>query len=111
MRRMIEKILNCYGLSVILSRTGSVVRAFLQPVTSESRKARQEICPLGQIPEGQYTYIGPAEPEILVGDQLEFDGKLYLFREVEKLHDSEGPVYSWGLCVEKGGEDSWGIQP
>lgn len=110
MRQMIEKILNCYGLSVLLSRTGSVVRAFLQPVTSESRKTWQEISPLGQVPEGQYTYIGPAEPEVMVGDQLEFNGKLYLFRQVEKMRDGEGPVYSWGLCVEEGGEDQWGIQ-
>ena len=110
MRGIIEKILNCYGFSVLLPRIDGEVRAFLQPVTSSSKKAQRDICPLGQVPDGQYTYIGPAEPAVMVGDQLEFGGKLYLFRQVEQMNDKNGPVYCWGLCVEKGGEDIWGTQ-
>ncbi|MBQ9167864.1 MAG: hypothetical protein IJX67_05575 [Oscillospiraceae bacterium] len=110
MRGIIEKILNCYGLSVLLPRIDGEVRAFLQPVTSSSKKAQGDVCPLGQVPEGQYTYIGPAEPGVQVGDQLEFGGKLYLFRQVEQMNDKNGPVYCWGMCVEKGSEDIWGTQ-
>lgn len=110
MRQIIENILKCYGVSMLLPRTDAQVRGFLQPAISGSKKAQREISPLGQIPEGQYTYIGPAEPEILVGDQLEFGGKVYLFRRVETMQDAQGPVYCWGLCVEKGGEDTWGSQ-
>lgn len=110
MRQIIDKILNCYGFSMLLPRIDGEIRGFLQPVTSGNKKAQWDICPLGQVPEGQYTYIGPAEPKILVGDELEFGGKVYLFRKVETMNDREGPVYCWGLCVEKGGEDTWGIQ-
>ena len=108
MRQVIEKILNCYGVSMLLPRIEEEVRGFLQPVISGSKKAQRDICPLGQVPEGQYTYIGPAEPEILVGDEMEFGGKVYLFRKVERLSDKDGPVYCWGICVEKGGGDLWG---
>ena len=108
MRQIIDKILNCYGLSMLLPRINGEVKGFLQPVTSGSKKTQRDICPLGQVPEGQYTYIGPAEPEIEVGDELEFGGKVYLFRKVETMNDPQGPVYCWGLCIEKGGEDTWG---
>ena len=76
MRQIIDKILNCYGFSMLLPRIDGEIRGFLQPVTSGNKKAQWDICPLGQVPEGQYTYIGPAEPKILVGDALEFGGKV-----------------------------------
>ena len=36
------------------------------------------------------------------------DGKDYWLRRAELVRDGNGPVYCWGMCVEKGGEDTWG---
>ena len=36
------------------------------------------------------------------------NGKNYWLRRTELILDANGPVYCWGICVEKGGEDTWG---
>ena len=43
------------------------------------------------------------------GDELVADGKSYLVRSGQVQYAGETPVYCWGLCVEKGGEDLWGL--
>ena len=53
-------------------------------------------------------YIGPVEPAAEAGDTLSVDGKEYWLRRTELIRDGNGPVYCWGMCVEKGGEDTWG---
>lgn len=114
MRRMISKILNYYGTPAVVKRgkTEAEVRVFFQPSASKSWVAMNPIMsPLGQIPGGQYLYIGPAEQEIAAGDRVDVGGNAYIFRRCEAYCDSDGPVYWWGLCVQKGGEDTWGSQP
>ena len=111
MQQMVEKILKTYGSSVALRQgeTTHAVRAFFQPVRSKSWQYLEgNYSPLGEIPRGQYVYIGPAEPRAEAGDTLLVDGNAYWLRRTELVRDSEGPVYCWGLCVEKGGEDHWG---
>lgn len=110
MRRMIEKILNCYGQNLELVQNGKAVsvRAFFQSKTSgSSQNAGKDYLPLGKLSQWQYTYIGPAEPEAKEGDELLAGGKSYLLRRVEVIQDASGPVYCWGLCVEKGGNQVW----
>lgn len=111
MRKMIDKILSCYGTLVALQRENvkHEIRAFFQPVRSKSWQYLEgNYSPLGEIPRGQYVYIGPIEPEAKVGDVLTVAGKDYWLRRTELICDREGPVYCWGMCVEKGGEDTWG---
>ena len=111
MVRMVGKILNTYGAAVTLRHggTGYAIRAFFQPVRSKSWQYLEgDYSPLGEIPRGQYVYIGPVEPAAEAGDTLTVDGKDYWLRRTELVRDSGGPVYCWGVCVEKGGEDTWG---
>lgn len=111
MVRMVGKILNTYGAAVTLRHgdTGYAIRAFFQPVRSKSWQYLEgDYSPLGEIPRGQYVYIGPVEPAAEAGDTLTVDGKDYWLRRTELVRDSGGPVYCWGMCVEKGGEDTWG---
>ena len=111
MRQMVEKILNTYGSAVTLSHEGQSrqVRAFFQPVRSKSWSYLSgEYSPLGEVPRGQYVYIGPVEPEAAVGDTVTVEGRSYWLRRSELILDRSGPVYCWGMCVEKGGEDTWG---
>ena len=109
MQQMIGKILATYGVSITRKEEGVTYRGFFQPVRSKSWQYLEgNYSPLGEIPRGQYVYIGPVEPLAEAGDTLVIDDKAYWLRRTELVRDSEGPVYCWGLCVEKGGEDHWG---
>lgn len=108
MRRMVEKILNCYGQELFLQRLGCKATAFLQPVQGKGQNmVLKEIGPLGVAHQNQYVYIGPVEPELREDDVLELDGKRYVLRRVETVHGAGGPVYQWGMCVKRGGADNW----
>ena len=112
MRRMISKILRYYGVPAVLEHEGESVelRIFFQPSMSKSWDSMDPIVgPLGQLPGGQYLYIGPAEQEISQGDQVSVGGNDYILRRVETYLDQSGPIYRWGLCVRQGGEDTWGV--
>ncbi len=111
MRKMVEKILQCHGIAVTLQKADESheVRAFFQPVRSKSWQYLEgNYSPLGEVPRGQYVYIGPAEPAASVGDTVSVDGKAYWLRRSELIYDANGAVYCWGICVEKGGTDTWG---
>lgn len=113
MQRMVSKILNAYGTAVTLTQDGTeyAVRAFFQPVRSKSWQYLEgNYSPLGEIPRGQYVYIGPVSPRAEAGDTVTVEGKDYWLRRSELIMDNNGPVYCWGMCVEKGGEDNWGKQ-
>lgn len=108
---MIGKILHNYGIPAVVTHEGAdvTVRIFFQPSASKSWDSMNPIVgPLGQLPGGQYLYIGPAEQPITQGDRVEVDGGGYILRRCEAYRDSNGPVYWWGLCVREGGEDKWG---
>ena len=108
---MVSMILRQYGTKIQLTHGGveRTVKGFFQPVRSKSWQYLEgDYSPLGEIPRGQYVYIGPAEPAAEAGDTLTVDGKDYWLRRTELVRDNSGPVYCWGMCVEKGGEDTWG---
>lgn len=111
MQQMVSKILNTYGAAVTLLHEGTeyAIRAFFQPVRSKSWQYMEgDYSPLGEIPRGQYVYIGPVDPQAAAGDTVTVDDKSYWLRRSELIRDQNGPVYCWGMCVEKGGEDNWG---
>ena len=113
MRRMIEKILRQFGMEVTVNRSGEswTVRAFLQPVlTHGQQNIRREVLALGYVPAGQYTYVGPTEPEIQEGDLLTVGEDTYVLRRAEVIRDAQGPAYCWGMCVRKGGDDTWAAE-
>jgi hypothetical protein len=41
---------------------------------------------------------------------LTIGGGSYIFRRVEPYWYGDEKVYLWGLCVEKGVNDTWGSQ-
>jgi len=110
MQQMIGKILNTYGVSVTRKTEEPVTyRGFFQPVRSKSWQYLEgNYSPLGEVPRGQYVYIGPADRQVEFGDTLEVGGKDYMVRRVEPVYYGEAVAYYWGMCVEKGGEDTWG---
>ena len=113
MRRMVEKMLQQYGTDMVLQRGSERrnVRGFLQAVNSTAwQSIESEATLLGEISRGQYTYIGPTGVRVNEGDTLEVGGRVYLLRRVEPYRYRNQEVYLWGLCVEKGVNDTWGSQ-
>ena len=109
MQQMIGKILATYGVRITRKEEGATYRGFFQPVRSKSWQYLEgNFSPLGEVPRGQYVYIGPREQEISFGETLTVDGKDYMVRRVEPVYYGEDVAYYWSMCVEKGGEDTWG---
>ena len=102
-----------YGTSLTILREGTekTVRGFFRTVNSKSWQSMEsEATLLGEISRGQYVYIGPVEAQVQEGDTLRLGGKEYLFRRVEVYRYREESLYQWGMCVEKGVNDTWGTQ-
>lgn len=112
MRRLVNKIFHNYGMQMALRRDGKdyAFRGFLQPAISVSqRSALKKLTPLGEIAGYTYLFIGPVDdPELRVGDTLSDGERDYDLRQVERVMYRREPIYLWGLCVQKGGADTWG---
>ena len=111
MEDMVNGILESYGTDLALYHGGERydIRAFFQPVRSKSWSYLEgQYSPLGEIPRGQYVYIGPADPMAEVGDEVRINYTFYRVRRSEAIMGFYGPLYCWAMCVEKGGDDTWG---
>ena len=53
--------------------------------------------------------MGPVSAAVTEGDTLILGDRSYLFRRTELYYYGNQAVYQWGLCVEKGVNDTWGI--
>lgn len=110
---MVQKILQDYGTDLLVTGTAGekTVRGFFRAVNSKSWQSMEsEATLLGEITRGQYAYIGPAEGGVQEGDTLSLGDRTYLFRRVELYYYGNQAIYQWGLCVEKGVNDTWGSQ-
>ena len=113
MRQTVEKIFTQHGtdLTIVSGLVSKTVRGFFRAVNSKSWQSMEsEASLLGEITRGQYVYMGPATAAIKEGDTLMLGDRSYLFRRTELYYYGNQAVYQWGLCVEKGVNDTWGIQ-
>lgn len=111
MRRMVEKMMNCYGRALVVEHGGEIIslRGFLQPVTGKlERLATPEMDALGQECRERFVYIGPVEPALEPEDLIRAEEKHYRVRSAQVIWGDGAPVYCWAMCVEKGSEDLWG---
>lgn len=113
MRKTVEKIIARHGtdMTVTSGSEQKTVRGFFRAVNSKSWQSMEsEATLLGEISRGQYAYIGPVDAAVKEGDTLSLGEKTYLFRRTELYYYGNQAVYQWGLCVEKGVNDTWGTQ-
>ena len=113
MRRTVEKVLSQHGtdLTIVSGGKNRTVRGFFRAVNSKSWQSMEsEASLLGEITRGQYVYMGPVAAAVKEGDTLILGERSYLFRRTELYYYGNQAVYQWGLCVEKGVNDTWGIQ-
>lgn len=109
MKQTILRILRYYGEPLLLERQGvlSPARAFLRPVTSKSWQAmRRALDELGEIPQGQYLFIGPADCQLETVEAILCREKRYLVKRAELLTIGGDVVCTWGLCQQGGPSDA-----
>ena len=113
MRRTVEKVLSQHGtdLTIVSGLESKTVRGFFRAVNSKSWQSMEsEATLLGEITRGQYAYIGPADGNVKEGDTLSLGDRAYLVRRAEYYYFGNQAIYQWGLCVEKGVNDTWGVR-
>lgn len=113
MRQTVEKVLAQYGtdLTIVSGQEQRTARGFFRAVNSKSwQNMESEATLLGEITRGQYVYMGPVGAAVQEGDTLLLGDRSYLFRRTELYYYGNQAVYQWGLCVEKGVNDTWGTQ-
>lgn len=109
MRNLVEKILRRWGTDMVLMQAGEkfFLRGLLHHSGSKSwRNMEKYFTPLGEVSGGQYIYIGPTQPAAAAGDTLIVGENAYELRRVERVWFGNTVLYCWGLCVEKGGDNS-----
>ena len=113
MRKTAEKIFERYGTDMVIVSDGKTktVRGFFRAVNAKSWQSMEsEATLLGEISRGQYAYIGPVSAQVREGDTLTLGDREYLFRRTETYYYGNQAIYQWGLCVEKGVNDTWEFQ-
>ncbi len=113
MRQTVEEVMEKYGtdLTIVSETETKTARGFFRAVNSKSWQSMEsDATLLGEITRGQYAYMGPAGVEVEEGDTLVLGNRSYQFRRVEPYYYGNAVVYLWGLCVEKGVNDTWGSQ-
>ena len=113
MKNSVEALFNRQGTALTILSEGKekTVRGFFRAVNSKSWQSMEsEATLLGEITRGQYAYIGPADSGAREGDTIALGERNYLFRRTELYYYGNEVVYQWGLCVEKGVNDTWGTQ-
>ena len=113
MKAAVEKVMSSFGtdMTITSAEETRTVRGFFRAVNSKSWQSMEsEATLLGEISRGQYVYMGPVDVTIREGDTLALGEKTYLFRRTEAYYYGNQTVYNWGLCVEKGVNDTWGSQ-
>ena len=98
-------------MTLVSGESRKTVRGFFRAVNSKSWQSMEsEATMLGEITRGQYVYLGPAAVAVAEGDTLLLEGRSYLLRRVEPYFYGNVVIYQWGLCVEKGVNDTWDTQ-
>ena len=113
MKASVERLMEKYGtlLTIVSEGKEKTVRGFFRAVNSKSWQSMEsEASLLGEITRGQYVYMGPVGAAVKEGDTLILGDRSYLFRRTELYYYGNQVVYQWGLCVEKGVNDTWGTQ-
>lgn len=110
MKRLIHSLIRSYGCNVqiVYPDAVSTTRAFLQPVTSKSWQNMDHMIPTGgEVPRGQFLYIGPPDIDVKRADYLALDNRNFLVRRADTVVFDDERLFVWGLCVEGGRADPW----
>ena len=105
MKELISELIAKYGSEVLISheKRNYRTKAFLQLVTSKSWQNMERMIPtIGEVPRGQFLYLGPADTPLSGYDSIELDGRLFIVRRADAIVYRSDRIFIWGLCVEGG---------
>ena len=110
MEKLFKRFFRRYGTQLQLEDGQQVQTVFgiFFSVNSRSwQNMERAFVALGEIPRGQYICVLPADLAVQAGCTVWVEEKAYEIRRAEPVRAGNTAVYSWCLCVEKGGEDLW----
>lgn len=105
MKALVKKLIASYGsaLTLVIDGTSIETRAIFQPVTSKSWQNMERMIPsAGEIPRGQFLFIGSIEPTLHAADRIEFDKRVFIVRRADRIFYRDDALFVWALCVEGG---------
>lgn len=105
MKNLIASLIKTYGNQVVITcgETVHETKAFLQLVTSKSWQNMERMIPtIGEVPRGQFLYLGPPDIPLSGYDSIEMDGRLFIVRRADAILYRSERLFIWGLCVEGG---------
>ena len=110
MKHLVTRLLCRWGgpVEIVGEAESRVIRAVLESSASVSwQNMRRQMRDLGQVPAGQYLYIGPED--ISSAQFLRRWGKAFLPRRCEEISLGGDVLFYWGLCVPVGEEAAWNL--
>ena len=105
MKKLIAGLIAQYGNDVVITHGEEIYRtkAFLQLVTSKSWQNMERMIPtIGEVPRGQFLYLGSPEIPLNGYDSIETDGRVFIVRRADAILYRSNRLFVWGLCVEGG---------
>lgn len=99
MRRRIGRLLERYGQTAVLRRSGgdTAVRAFLQPLCRQEERFPSAMTPSGALDERVWLYLGVTAVE--PGDRLVWNGETYRVRSSRERHLGDTALYWQAFLV------------
>lgn len=95
MRDRIQTTFERYGLSVSVTHAGQTVqtKAFIQPLTKESKEEPFSVAPLGAVDERCWRYLGPASVRVEMGDRVRCGSECYVARNAAAVYFGDEVAY------------------
>lgn len=105
MQELMERLFQKYGSWATVRTSAGEVRTavFFRGIRSDAwRNVERVFTPLGEVPQGRYVCLLPADVKAEPEAEITLDGKTYLLRSIQPVAAFTDMAYQWCLCVEKG---------
>ena len=111
MKALIRRLISRYGTDIEIlteAEKSTKARGFLQLVTSKSWQNMERMIPDGgEVPRGQYLFIGLPDSGVRAANILLADGRVFIVRRADAILYRNESLFIWGLCVKGGEADPW----
>ncbi len=102
-KERLDEAFERWGLACTVRHGGTetAARAFIQPLTRETGDEPFTATALGAADEHCWRYLGPADTEIAMGDEVACREREYIVRDAAECYAGERIAYRWAVLHEK----------